>query len=293
MATDLGPVVMSVLLRGELVRLRKARQLTQEQVAAALEWSTSKLIRVEGGRSSITKVDLDALMDQYGVTSESQRERMQALNRGARGRAWWDDYRDVLSPEYVTFVGYEAGASFIRQYQDAVVPGLLQTADYARVLTAATIPDQVRIPSVVDLRLRRQSVLAERMPPPRQYFVLDEAVLRRHIGIEDDPAIMPGQLRRIAAVAQRDGQVTVRVIPFTTGAHVGLSGPFTLLEFDGDIPDILYFDRGRDIITTIVGEDPRVTEYAAAFEQLLGGALSTVDSIDFILDAAERMSRDG
>ena len=84
MPSDEGPVVQSALLRDELVHLRTKRGLTQQQVAAALEWSPSKLIRVEGGKSSITKVDLDALLTEYGVTSESHRERLQALNRRAR-----------------------------------------------------------------------------------------------------------------------------------------------------------------------------------------------------------------
>jgi len=99
-ATDQGPVVQSALLRGELVRLRRESGLTQEQVAADLEWSPSKLIRVEGGRSSITKVDLDALLARYGVTSESTRERLQLLNRGARERGWWDKYRDDVAYLY-------------------------------------------------------------------------------------------------------------------------------------------------------------------------------------------------
>src|SRR5579863_10085617 len=111
MATDQGPVVQSMLLRGELVRLRKDSGLTQEQVAGALEWSPSKLIRVEGGRSSITKVDLEALLGEYGVTSESQRERLLSFNRGARERGWWDAYRDDIDPTYLTYVGYEAGAA--------------------------------------------------------------------------------------------------------------------------------------------------------------------------------------
>src|SRR5215469_13583395 len=114
MATDQGPVVQSALLRSELTRLRKESGLTQEQVADALDWSPSKLIRVEGGRSSITKVDLDALLTQYGVSSESHRERLQALNRGSRERAWWTDYRDDLSATYLEYVGYEAGAAYIR-----------------------------------------------------------------------------------------------------------------------------------------------------------------------------------
>src|ERR1700735_1778092 len=104
MATDQGPVVQSALLRSELIRLRKESGLTQEQVADALDWSPSKLIRVEGGRSSITKVDLDALLTRYGVSSESQRERLQLLNKGARAGGWWDRYRDDVSSNYLNYV---------------------------------------------------------------------------------------------------------------------------------------------------------------------------------------------
>ena len=132
MATDQGPVVQSALLRGELVRFRKESGFTQEQVAADLEWSPSKLIRVEGGRSSITKVDLDALLTKYGVTSESTRERLQALNRGAREPAWWDKYRDDIADTYLRYVGFEAGASFIRQFESVFVPGGLQTPRICR-----------------------------------------------------------------------------------------------------------------------------------------------------------------
>src|SRR5690348_6105946 len=89
MVSDQGPVVQSALLRSELIQLRKDCGLTQQQVAGAMEWSTSKLIRVEGGASSITKVDLDALVTMYRVTSDSQRERLHALNRGAKEAGWW------------------------------------------------------------------------------------------------------------------------------------------------------------------------------------------------------------
>jgi transcriptional regulator with XRE-family HTH domain len=290
MATDQGPVVQSALLRLELVRMRREKDLTQEQVAAELEWSASKLIRVEGGRSSITKVDLDALMDKYGVTSEVQRDRMQALNRGAREKGWWDDYRNELAPAYVNYVGYEAGASYVRTFQSMVVPGLLQTSGYAQELAASTVEDKVRIASAVKLRLLRQAELAKRTPQPRQYFVLDEAVIRRHVGIQADPGIMPDQLRQIAARSQEDERVTVRVIPFSAGAHAGHTGPFTLLEFDGGLSDILYLDAGRNQISMISGDDERIGEYADAFEKLLAVALSAADSIEFILSAAEEMS---
>jgi transcriptional regulator with XRE-family HTH domain len=291
MAADQGPVVVSALLRSELVKLRRERDLTQEQVAGELEWSPSKLIRVEGGRSSVTKVDLDALLDTYEVTSAAERERMQALNRGARERAWWDAYREDLPNEYLTFVGYEAGASFIRQFQGTVIPGLLQTSAYAQELTGANVDDLVEIAPVVKLRMLRQAELAKRNPPPRQYFILDEAVLRRHIGIQKDPAIMPDQLRHIAAKAGADERVTVRVIPFSTGAHAGLTGPFTLLEFDGGLPDILYFDTGRgDVISMFSGDDNRIPEYADVFESLVGSALPGNESVEFVLSVAEEMS---
>jgi transcriptional regulator with XRE-family HTH domain len=288
MASDQGPVVQSAVLRSELVRLRKERGVTQEQVAGNLEWSASKLIRVEGGHSSITKVDLDALLSQYGVTSESQRERLQALNRGAKVTGWWEAYRNDAPAPYLNYVGYEAGAAFIRQFPGTVVPGLLQTPQYAEALTAISVTP-VRVAPVVKLRMQRQSELAQRENPPRQYYVFDEAVIRRQVGIQQDPAIMPNQLLHIVSRAHEDERVTVRVIPFRHGAHVGLSGPFTLLEFDGGLPDVLYLDAGREIIS-IVSSDDQVSEYADRFEQLLESALPAEESLEFIRVAAEEMS---
>jgi transcriptional regulator with XRE-family HTH domain len=291
MPMDQGPVVQSALLRGELVRFRKESGLTQEQVASDLEWSPSKLIRVEGGRSSITKVDLDALMSEYGVDSESTRERLQALNRGARERAWWDKYRDQpgIQPTVLNYVGFEAGAAFIRQFESAYVPALMQTPEYAESVTAGWV-SPLQVASVVGLRLQRQAELAQRSDPPRQYVVIDEAAIRRHVGISKDPAIMPNQLRVMADRAETDDLVTVRVIPFAAGVHKGLSGPFLLLEFEG-LPDLLYIDAGRGALASIVaGDDAYVAECRDDFEVLLEDALSPSRSIDFIRAVAEEMS---
>jgi transcriptional regulator with XRE-family HTH domain len=289
MANDQGPVVQSALLRSEVIRLRKESGLTQEQVAADLDWSPSKLIRVEGGRSSITKVDLDALLTRYGVTSESQRERLHALNRGAREPRWWDAYREDISPVYLNYVGYEAGASVIRQFQGSAIPGLLQTPEYAEVLTANSV-DAFHVGPVVRLRMQRQQKLAERATAPRQYFVVDEAAVRRHVGVNKDPAIMPKQLRHIAERAERNELITVRVIPFSAGAHPGSSGAFTLLEFEGGMPDVLYLDVGRGPFTLTSGDDPVVAEYADDFERLVEESLPARESIELILRAAEDMS---
>lgn len=289
MASDQGPVIQSALLRAELVRLRKERGLTQQQVAGALEWSPSKLIRVEGGGSSITMVDLDALLTRYGVTSESHRERLQALNRGAKDPGWWDIYKSDASAEYLSYVGFEVGAAFIRQFQIGVVPGLLQTKDYAEVVTAVVPVDPDQVGPLVRLRMQRQSELAHRSVPPRQYFVLDEGVIRRHVGIKRNRAIMPNQLRSIADRAESDDRLTVRVIPFEAGAHPGLIDPFTLLEFEAGLPDILFLDLNRSAVM-VSGNDPRVAGYAEDFEELLEDALSAEESIKLMRAVAADMS---
>ena len=287
-ATDQGPIVQSALLRGELVRLRKENGFTQEQVASELEWSPSKLIRVEGGRSSITKVDLDALLTKYGVTSESTRERLQTLNQGTRERAWWNKYRDDLAESYLKYVGFEAGASFIRQYQSAFVPGTLQTPEYAEAVTVG-LADPIQIASIVGIRLQRQAELAQRSVPPRRYYVVDEAVIRRHVGISKNPAIMPDQLRTMADRVESDELATVRVIPFAAGAHRGLFGSFTLLEFDGGLPDILYIDGGRGEFASMVQGGDLTAEYRDDFEALLEDALPADNSIDLLRRVANEL----
>lgn len=292
MSTDQGPVVQRALLLTDLVRLRKESGLTQQQVADELEWSASKLIRVEGGHSSITKVDLDALLSVYGVRSEPERERLQALNRDARERGWWDAYRDdISSATYISYVGLEAGAASIRQFQIGFIPGLLQSPEYARVVTeVGSIDGEEKVESIVGLRMQRQSELAKRLVQPRQHFVIDEGVIRRHVGIKTDPAIMPNQLRYLADRAEQDEMITVGVIPFQAGGHPGLFGPFTLLGFEGVLPDVLYLDTGRGTLTIASGDDPQVSEYAADFERLLEDALPPNESIELIRSAAQSMS---
>lgn len=297
MALDQGPVVQSAILRSTLTRLRKGMQLTQEQVAEELEWSPSKLIRVEGGRSSITKTDLDALLNIYGV-SDDERDKLQDLNRSARERAWWDSYKSGISLPYLNFVGYEAGATFIRQFINNVVPGLLQTEEYAEVLTESTAlsAESTALPAivgpVVNLRLQRQRELAKRKDRPFQYYILDEAVIRRHVGIKVNPEIMPAQLRSMADRAERDERLFIRVLPFKEGAHRGINvaGAFTLLEFGEGLPDLVYLDAGRGEVAVVTGDDPQVSEYQDLFESLLSFVMSETDSIAFMRAVAEEMS---
>lgn len=287
MADDHGPVVQSAILRSELVRLRRANGLSQYEVAPELGWSPSRLIQVEGGRDSISTADLDALLARYGVTSDAERNRLQALSRGAKGSGWWNAYRNEIPLPYLSYAGYEAGAIFIRQFPGTVVPGLLQITEYADSLTAPMVEHRQ---AVVNFRMQRQSELLHRANPPHQYYVIDESVTRRHVGIEIDPAIMPNQLSYIADIADGNELITVRVIPFKAGAHPGLTGPFTLLEFDGGLPDLLYLDTGRGELATITGNDPEVAECADKFESLLDFALTESESLELIRSVAEEIS---
>jgi len=289
MAANQGPVVQSAVLRGDLIRLRKVKGLTQEEAAHGLEWSTSKLIRIEGGSRSVSEAELGALLQVYEVSSEPERERLRTLSRGALDVGWWNAYSDEISAPYLNYVGYEAGTTFLRQFPGTVIPGLLQTAEYAEALTVRAV-DQAQVTAVVGLRLQRQSELAQRSDPPRRYYVLDEAVIRRHVGIEIDPAIMPAQLHYIADVAARNELITVRVVPFRAGVHAGLSGPFTLLDFDGGLPDLLYLDTGQGEFAYTSSDGPQVAQYADKFELIIDRALPESKSIELIRRAAEEMS---
>jgi hypothetical protein len=234
---------------------------------------------------------LDALLNEYAVTSRDERARLQELNRGARSRLWWSAYRSSIAPEYLKYVGYEAGASSIRQFPGLVVPGLLQTRDYAEALTSdAAETGQVeagQVEKVVNLRMQRQAELAQRDNPPLRTYVLDEAVIRRQVGAKINRSIMPDQLRFIADTAAHDKYTSVRLVPFTAGAlPPGLSGPFTLLEFDGDVPDRVYLDPGRGELANTDTNEETVSQYASNFAALLELALPEKESVAFLRDAA-------
>jgi hypothetical protein len=139
----------------------------------------------------------------------------------------------------------------------------------------------------VKLRIQRQQELAKRENPPRQHYIVDEAVIRRHVGIGIDPAIMPNQLNKIADSSESDDLLTVRIIPFKAGAHLGLEGPFSLLEFDGDLDDVLYLEGRSGTSVMVTGEDDRIAEYRDTFELLLEQALPADQSIALMRQAAD------
>lgn len=293
MPSGQGPVVESALLREELVRARKDAKITQEQVAAALEWSPSKLIRIEGGKSGITRTDLAALLQHYGVTSESRQERLQELARGARERPWWGGYRGILGETYLTFVGYEAGASHLRHYHGGVFPGLLQLKEYAEVLS--TRPGESAsgtIAPAVKLRLDRQRHLADRADPPKMQFLLDESVIRRQVGVRRDPGVQQRQIRHAVELARENPRIEIQVIPFSAGFHSGLFvAGFTLLEFDGPLDDVLYIEVGRNTSRLVTGGQDPISDYLDHYQEMMDEAMTPEKSLEFMSEVAEELDR--
>nr|WP_246053317.1 helix-turn-helix transcriptional regulator [Actinocorallia herbida] len=273
------------------MRSRKDAGYTQEQVAVALEWHPSKLIRIEGGKTGITRVDLTALLVHYGVASESKQERLQELARGARSQGWWTGYRGMLGDQYLTFVGYESGASYLRNYHSAVFPGLLQLPDYAEVLQ----PDAGSEPGValnspgVRLKLDRQRHLAERADQPRCHYIVDEAVLRRQIGVNRDPGVQQRQIRHAVERANTDPRITFQVVPFSAGYHPGLRVlGFNLLEFDGPLDDVLYIE-GPKGASQLASDPDFVNDYRGFYAEIIDEALPPEKSLELMLEVAAEL----
>jgi len=267
--------------------------MLQDEVARALDWSPSKLIRIEGGTVGISTTDLQALLRHYGVNGDGEVGRLTDLARGSRERGWWQAYQADLDPNFRAYLGYEMGASYIRQFEGALVPGLLQTEDYAKVVLREYRGDigEEAIASLAEIRMSRQDQLRDRDPAPDQFYILDEAAIRRRVGatLPGGKGIMPAQLRVVIDAAQRSNTI-IEIIPFDHGAHFGMKGPFTLLEFDVDLGEVLYLENARGSDLTLMGRDVTVAEYREAFEGLRKWTYDADRSLELLQEALDQMS---
>ncbi|MGH3697674.1 MAG: helix-turn-helix domain-containing protein [Pseudonocardiaceae bacterium] len=286
MTTVQDPTVQRRRLRLELRKARDTAQLKQADVARAMDWSPSKLIRIERGDVGISTNDLKALLNHYGVKDKKRVDELLELARSSRGPSFYDQYVDLLKPGFKEYLAYESSASVVRQYDPIRIPGLLQTEEYARGLFAGL---GTNAPETADrgwaIRRYRQEVVHERDNPPDMLFVLDEAALRRHIG---GPDVMHHQLERLRDLAA-EPYITMQVLPFTHGAHPGMSGNFILLEFaDPDLNDLVHLESIETI--TIREDTDRIARYIDEFKKLQDLALSTGGSVNFITTLINEMS---
>jgi transcriptional regulator with XRE-family HTH domain len=247
MAPNPDATVSRLRLCNELREARDSVGLTQRQVAEILDWSQSKIIRIERGHVGVSRTDLWALLNTYGIVDQRRIAEVIALADQSK-RQDWVEYRDVLNSDFRTYLGLEGAASAIRQFELTFVPGLLQTEEYAwHVIHALAPPHESE--SVqrrqMKARIARQSIV-DREDPPQMHFMLDEAVLRRRV--DDQPGgadVMRRQLRRLKELDAKP-HINIYVIPFASGIHLGLLGPFVILEFPepGD-DDLLFIESGR------------------------------------------------
>ena len=284
MADKRAPSVRARQLAAELRRLRDETQLTGEEVGERLGWSPAKVSRVETARTAITPAALARLLDLYEVSGQ-RRERLAGLGRSAGERGWWDAYADTLGPEYATLIALEAQAERIRWYAAQIVPGLLQTEDYAREIigSALLVTPPGEIERRVQVRMTRQRIL-DRDEPLNLSVVLDEAALLRQVGGAE---IMRDQLRHLAEAAGRPN-VELQVLPNSAGAHPAISGEFTILRFPELIaPDVVYLENMTSNV--YVEQEAQVYRYSLAFEGLRGLALEPGESRKLISGLAEAL----
>ena len=281
MAATPSPTVRRKRLGIELRRLREEAGFTCEDVGRQLECSGTRISRIETGRINVRPGDVREMLEIYGVTV-TEADSLVQLAREARRKGWWHTYGRVLPTWFEAFVGLESEAVRLRDFQPLVMPGLLQTEEYARaVLRAAPNAGSTEdIERQVALRMDRQAILAQPSPPDL-WMVLSESVLRADVG---GPAVMCAQLRRLLEVAERPN-VTLQVLPFSNAAHVDPISPFTILEFpEAADPTVVYLEHltGCLFLETV----DEIRRYTVVFDHLRAEALGIGQSADLIAEMA-------
>jgi len=269
--------------------------MTPRQVAGRLEISVATLYRYEGGQVSLRAVEVENMCRLYGASAEMT-EALMGLARETKARGWWHAYGDAIPRWFQVYVGLETSASRLRKFEPDLIPGLLQTKDYA---TAVLRLDDVKtsaeeIEKRVTVRLERQGLLFRRLPPaPQLDVILGEVALRRSL---DDQGAMAEQLRHVNEIGQL-GNVTIRVLPLSVGLYRGAGvSAFTILEFPsngsgretepptvyaGSLTGALYLDRSNEVsaydsmwtdVTTLALDETQSRQMIGEIAEEYGGS---------------------
>jgi hypothetical protein len=238
---------------------------------------------METGQRRATARDIRDLCRIYGVADPAHRDRLMRLAAAGKRQGWWQGYE---LDYFATYVGLEEDAIATRNFQSTTVPGLLQTADYARAMYEAGVPEftHERIDQRIQVRLTRQQLLM-RDPPLQLWAVLDEPVLHRLVG---GYHVMRDQLQRMVEAAQLPN-VKIQIIPFSVGAHPAMESSFDILEFGAIAPSLVYVEG---LIGNMYLERPQdLQRYDLVFERLCDIALSPQESIELIAETATRYNQ--
>ncbi|MCC3769035.1 helix-turn-helix domain-containing protein [Streptomyces sp. UNOC14_S4] len=271
--------------------LRERAGLTVKAAAKELERSPVTLWRVEQGKVASRMVEVKAMCECYGASKDLTKA-LVGLAQETKAKGWWHAYGDVIPAGFDLYIGLEEAASRIDWYEPELVPGLLQTEDYARTIMREGQGSPIETPEEIErrvqVRLKRRALLTRITTPPTLNVLVNEAVVRRPIG---GHSIMAGQLTHLAEVS-RMPNITIRVVPFSSGLHQGvMTGQFQILRFplagngketepptvysDGYTGD-LYLDRPSE-----------VDRYDKAFQDIASKSLTAEASRHLILEMAE------
>lgn len=271
--------------------LRGQARLTVRAAAGALEWSEAKIWRIETGQTSMRSLDVEQMCRIYGAPGDLT-ESLMALAKETKARGWWLSYSDVINEGFDVYIGLEEAAAHLYWYEAELVPGLCQTADYARTLITADNPQlaEEEIERRVQLRIARQTLLTRVTNPPEVNIVLNEAILRRPIG---GHKVLANQLNRLIEVSDLPN-VSIKVMRFNAGLHYGImSGPFVLLEFpvngngQHSEPPTVYVDSFTGAL--FLDKPNEIKRYSGAFKNIWNTASSEPESRNFIAEAAREL----
>jgi hypothetical protein len=246
------------------------------------------LSRWETGERGMRPTDLRVLLDIYGMAESEERETLLTLCRQAKERGWWQSYGSAVPGWFQFYVGLESEASVIQQYAAELVPGLLQTADYYRAFLS-TAPVDANINGKIEVRMARQERLTSAGDAPDYWAVLNEAVIRRSVGLN---GTMRQQVERLVEVADLPN-CTIQVLPFSAGVHPAMDGGFSILGFPDPTtdPSVVYLENSAGSV--YLEETAEVDRYDRMFSHIIAKALSPEDSRHLISAIAGSASHDG
>ncbi|WP_280236873.1 helix-turn-helix domain-containing protein [Nocardia cyriacigeorgica] len=274
LVAERGPTVIRIALGSRLRRLRESCGVSREAAGDAIRGSHAKISRLELGRTGFKERDIRDLLTLYGVVDDDKREPYLDMARKANDPGWWQSYSDLLPAWFETYVGLEQAATTIRTYEAQFVPGLLQTADYARSVIMLGNDDETE--RRVAVRMRRQKILTRRAAPTL-WAVIDENALRRPVG---GVKVLREQIKYLIDRSELPN-VRIQVLPYSAGGHSAAGGPFSILRFpEPELPDIVYTEQ----LTSSLYMEKRhdVELYMSVMNQLSVQALSPAESLQFL-----------
>ncbi|MEV0881865.1 helix-turn-helix transcriptional regulator [Micromonospora echinofusca] len=295
MTEDVGSTVPRRQLGRLLRQYRTEAGVTLDAAAEALEYSRQKIWRIECGMGPVRVLDVKAMCELYGVSDEMT-EAMRGLATETKSKGWWHAYGDAVPSWFELYVGLESAAARLRGYDESLIPGILQTRDYAQSLfrLGRILSDEER-ERAVEVRLQRQALLTRRLPAaPRLESVLSEPVLRRTVG---GPAVMIAQLDHLLRLSELPN-VSVRILPLAAGPQPGaVAGTFMILDFPptkggraAPEPSVVYSESLTGAL--YLDKPDELSAYERVWRGLDTLALSEADSKDMIKAIIGEMRHD-